>query len=282
MGLTVEKNNTEKYRLSTQLSLLNKKNIIQEINQDLMDSLYLQTEFITNSTNDSVTKTAQSQKKNIIYISTAEYQTHARGRYGKEWFNPFGATISLSFFWKPIKKQYNQEGLSLAVGMAVIKSLNTPSKERLTLKWPNDIFYKDKKLGGILIESSEHPHGNIQVTIGIGVNVNLTETQIKKIPQPSTDMTRVFKQTATRNLLIAQIINSLIPTLKVYEQLGFSAFHREWCQYDNLLGRNVTLKYGNKQYSGVAQGVNESGQLIVKTASQTYHFNSGEVSLQQI
>ena len=111
-------------------------------------------------------------------VCFAEHQSAGKGRRGRQWVSPFGSNIYMSILWR-----FQQDGiactagLSLAVGVAVIRALKTYGFNEVGLKWPNDIYCQGKKLGGILIEVSGEADGPCAVIIGLGLNLFLPEIQ---------------------------------------------------------------------------------------------------------
>ena len=175
------------------------------------------------------------------------------------------------------------EGLSLAVGLAVLKALERSGGSDLKLKWPNDVLWNSpdgfRKLSGILLEVQGDPTGDCEVIIGIGVNIALSQQQINGISQPAVDMQRVCGVRVSRNQIASELINELCRTLDIFSQQGFSHFKDLWERYDAFAGQDVVLDASGKTVSGVASGVNGHGGLLLQTRGGTMIFNGGEVSL---
>lgn len=215
-------------------------------------------------------------------LCVAEGQSAGRGRMGRRWHSPLGANIYLSFYWRFPNKLYDLSGVSLVVACALLESLKkiTILPPGLGIKWPNDIWYHGAKLGGILIESANnHAAKTIDFTdmvIGVGVNVAMPWQENHS---QWTDLTQVIGSVPSRNTLIAYFLNALIPLLIRFQQEGFAPFHPLWLQYDLLRGKTVKLTTLNQQEEGIAQGVNERGELFVKVGEQLKAVRYGEVSV---
>ena len=124
------------------------------------------------STNSRLMRLAACDSVPLGTVCLAECQTQGRGRIGRVWHTPPGGNICLSLLWR--FNDFNAfSGLSLAIGVAIVRALRTAGVEGVGLKWPNDILWRERKLGGILVEVSGEAHDNHSVVIGIGLNVHI-------------------------------------------------------------------------------------------------------------
>ena len=135
----------------------------------------------------------------------AEYQSAGRGRRGRRWVSPFGSNIYCSLYWCLDDGLAATMGLSLAIGIAVVDALESLGCENLKLKWPNDIYWNNRKLAGILIELSAQSGGAAHIVIGVGVNVELDERFNSEIGQPWIDLKTILNQSSIRNKLANEI-----------------------------------------------------------------------------
>ena len=214
------------------------------------------------------------------YIVLAEQQTAGRGRRdGRGWVSPFGKNIHLSIGWRfPDATQLT--GLSLAIGVAVADALQAYGLDGIQVKWPNDIVYRDQKLGGILIETSKTNAGDCQVIIGIGINVAMPADSGQQIEQVWTDIQTIIGQTPGRNLIVSHLLNASLPALQRFQTEGLAAFKTRWQQLDALAGRAVTVfATQSSNQEGIAQGIDDAGFLIVEINGTPYRLSSGEVSV---
>lgn len=224
---------------------------------------------------DVATASAISMKG---YVCIAEHQTAGKGRRGRTWVSPFGSNLYLSLMWEFDGGANQLEGLSLAVGIAVAKSLREIGLSDVRLKWPNDVLVKGKKLGGILVEMAGDPSGQCQVVIGIGLNVHMRQNG--SIDQPWTSVVQYVPQ-ISKNRLAAELINQLLGMLIVYEAEGFAAFYPEWSQWDGFFGLDVQLHSGETVTSGVANGIYPNGALRLTVGHTDHAIYGGEVSVRQ-
>lgn len=213
-------------------------------------------------------------------VCVAEGQTQGRGRMGKHWRSPFGANIYLSLYWRFPSRLHELSGLSLAIGLAILAAL----KELGTLpsgvgiKWPNDIWHKQAKLCGILIESvgSGAQAQATDVVMGIGLNLAMPSTTTET---DWTDLKQVFGWVPTRHDIIAKLLNRLVEYLLRFQAKGFADFVTEWEEHDLLHDRTILLSAAHSEQQGVAKGVNERGELCVKIGETLKAVRYGEVSV---
>jgi BirA family transcriptional regulator, biotin operon repressor / biotin---[acetyl-CoA-carboxylase] ligase len=210
------------------------------------------------------------------YLCLSEYQSSGKGRRGRRWVSPFGHNIYLSLVWEFDGGTSQLEGLSLAAGAVIAEVLRASGLQGVTLKWPNDIQLGGRKLGGILLEVSGDPAGVCQVVIGVGLNV-----QMKKgvgIDQPWASIAEQLVD-VSRNELISDILNRMIPMLEMYGDVGFSAYKELWESFDAYRGRVVHILSGDSSVQGVAQGIYVDGALRLLVGGEEQPVYGGEVSL---
>ena len=229
------------------------------------------------STNDAAA-TAIRDGRGRNYCCLAEQQTAGRGRRGREWRSPFARNIYLSMVWEFQSGAAALEGLSLSVGLAVVRALNVLGVNDVGLKWPNDVLHENKKLAGILLEMQGDPAGLCQVIVGVGLNVNLNGCDTTAITQSWTDL-RTILGDVNRNRLAATLIAELLKVQAEFTRDGFAYLREEWCRLDVFAGKAVRVQLGDDYIEGLARGVDRSGGLVLETASGERIFRGGEVSL---
>jgi len=213
-------------------------------------------------------------------VCFAEYQTAGKGRRGRQWVSPYGSNIYLSILWRFQQGPAAISGLSLAIGVAVIRALKQHQIHDIGLKWPNDIYSQGKKLGGILVEVSGETDGPCSAVIGLGLNLFLPETEAESITQAWTDLSKVTGQNQLfRNKLAGTLLNHLLPVIAEYEGVGIQAYLDEWRSYDCLTGKSATLFIGQQQFEGIVRGIDDNGMLLIERPNgHVQTFASGEVS----
>ncbi|MBA4697053.1 MAG: biotin--[acetyl-CoA-carboxylase] ligase [Legionella sp.] len=228
-----------------------------------------------------------------IVACCAETQTAGRGRLGRQWISLPGENVYFSLRYPLPRQMPNLASLSLVAGLATLSALkkitqlfsNNVSKTQIQLKWPNDLFWDNKKLGGILVELIGSTEANPAVVIGIGLNVSLSKKDEKTpaiTPQkPWSSLDEFTSGPFNRNEFIAYLIYTLDHTIDRFKEQGFLSFLPEWTSVDYLNARKISVLGPNGQIDGIACGVNAQGQLLVKDNQGTFHaLSSGEASLQ--
>lgn len=280
-GIPIKRISHQGYQLPNPLVLLDKEKIIGnlELAQRLNPfNLHLFTTI--DSTNRYLKELPLS---NSVEICCAEIQTQGRGRFGRHWHSPFGENIYCSSRWTLNYDLTKLSGLSLVTSLAILTTLNEFNiSSNIKIKWPNDILWNDKKLCGSLIEILAESNGTIQIIIGIGLNVN-TDTRNTPLPdKPWCSLYEITQHHFDRNLLIAKLIVNLERYLTRFIDHELNCFMEEWNQYDYLFGKKISVTQSANTLSGIACGINASGQLILQDESGRKHFlSSGDTSLQE-
>ena len=209
-------------------------------------------------------------------LLVAERQTAGRGRLGRDWHSATapqdGALASLTFSLGMALPAMDFSGLSLAAGLAVVQSLHPA----LRLKWPNDVWVHDRKLGGILIETAAAGDQRFLV-VGVGLNI-LPVTQ-SGLRMPAAALVDVLPDADAASALLC-VAPALVAALQTFAQHGFAAFETAFATRDTLYNRTVqTSGAGVAAVVGVARGVDSRGALQVHTAQGLVTISSSEVSV---
>lgn len=239
------------------------------------------------STNSELMRRAREGCTDPVLL-VAESQTAGRGRLGRQWHGQAGdaLTFSLGLMLRPV----DWSGLSLAVGLAVVESLDPQGTLGLGLKWPNDVWVPHApktwaKLAGILIETVVTKQEGRYCVIGVGVNMATPIAQDLSIPAiglqehlgavaaktSSSEESLVFP---TAPQALAQISKPLLSAALAFEAKGFAPLQAAFQQRDVLRDRPVTLSDGRQ---GIARGVDNTGVLGVQTPQGMQWIHSAEV-----
>jgi BirA family biotin operon repressor/biotin-[acetyl-CoA-carboxylase] ligase len=212
-------------------------------------------------------------------VLAAELQTEGRGRQGRRWHAGLGAALTFSLLWRFGRPVSALQGLSLATGVAIVRALRRHGIDA-GLKWPNDLLWQERKLGGILIEVNGDASGPCAAVIGIGVNVRLRDAEREQIDQAACDLSEAGGVPLSRNDWLAAMLLELSAVLAVFAEQGFAPFAPEWDRYHAHAGRQVELVRPNGERTrGIACGVDASGRLLLTTAAGTQAVMTGDVSL---
>jgi BirA family biotin operon repressor/biotin-[acetyl-CoA-carboxylase] ligase len=211
-------------------------------------------------------------------VVALELQSAGRGRMGRTWYSGLGTALTFSLLWRFDCGLNALSGLSLAVGVAIVRALNKLGAQGVQLKWPNDILTAQGKLAGVLIEAQGDMLGPSAVVIGIGLNFNLPASLVPQIGQAAGALDEICAAMPTRNQLLALLLQELAGVLQQFAQNGFAALREEWQQYHLHQDMPIQLQMPDgKTVNGTALGVSDSGELCVETALGMRRFNSGEV-----
>lgn len=215
-------------------------------------------------------------------IALAEFQTHGRGQHGNTWISPIASGLNLSIHWrfkKPITP-IEYTCLPLKISSVVIKVLHKIGFTDIGLKWPNDIIFQGKKLGGILIETKKNNNGQQNVILGLGLNIDCPSDFSTHINQAATDLASIKKPLPKRNHIATKLISALITVLKNYHHISIQDTIAEWRKYDCISGKHAKLILPNQSISGLVLGIDNNGSLLFDVNGNIQKHTIGIVSLQ--
>jgi BirA family biotin operon repressor/biotin-[acetyl-CoA-carboxylase] ligase len=282
-GLTVEAAPGSGYRLPRRLDLLAADAVRAALDPDVAARL-AKLEVFTEIGSTNRHLLATPPRVGELDVCIAEYQTAGRGRRGRSWNVPLGGGICLSVGWQFAGMPAELSALTLAVGVVVRRVLKRVAGVEIALKWPNDLVFDERKLGGILLEVAAEAHGGAHLVAGIGLNVALPAELLPSLsdwPRGAIDLqTALGRDPPSRAALASALVNELAELLADYPQQGFAAYRSEWRAGDYLRGRVVRLDDAAGAISGKAVGIDADGALLVETASgERRRVVAGDVSV---
>ena len=230
------------------------------------------------STNSELMRRFRASGQALPTLLVAEQQDAGRGRLGRQWHSQRGDSLTFSL-GLPLSPA-DWSGLSLAVGVSVAQSLD-PQAAGIALKWPNDLWVRERKLGGILVETASAGEQRY-VIVGVGLNIrapswnpalDVQPTQAPVVPPAHLQaLSPHWDAPAALLVLAAPMVRALL----AFERAGFAPFQPGFAARDLLAGREVQLSDGR---SGLACGVTAQGVLRVQTAEGLQEISSAEVSV---
>jgi BirA family biotin operon repressor/biotin-[acetyl-CoA-carboxylase] ligase len=277
-GIDLDSCRRRGYRIPGGLSLLDRTVIEKHLCPTATALAALETFQQVDSTNEIAMHLARESNGSGCLV-LAEMQTAGKGRRGRTWVSPYGRNIYFSLVRRFSGGAAVVQGLSLAVGVVIVQALKDFGVSDLRLKWPNDILWRGKKLGGILLEINGDPAGSFDVIVGLGINVNMATREGEQIDQEWVTLAAITGATVDRSRLSAHLANSLLPMLATYEVKGFASYRNSWQELDSCYGQTVVLNVGDKDITGIAKGVTGAGALRIETAEGLLEFSGGEISL---
>src|SRR6266581_3444183 len=254
--------------------------------------LYLPT---VDSTNSLAMKLANERPEEGVVVLT-DSQTAGKGRLGRRWVDVAGCNVLSSTLLRP---HFPPHFLIMVASLAIVDTIIETCGVTATIKWPNDVLIGERKVAGILIETSHNSLGQLVAILGIGVNVNgtipsllastsmLTSSASTASTQEQVPLGAVATTLAMecgRNLsretfiahLLAYIENGYLalqeevdnPSAGVYTSLSaFRSIWQRWRNHLSTLGRTVVVRQGNTDLSGIAEDVNDHGELLLRRHS---------------
>ncbi len=228
------------------------------------------------STNDQAKHLLSNNAAPLVVF--AEHQTLGKGRRGRQWVSPFAQNLYLSYVW-PVTEGLNQiDGLSLVVGLVVLKAIKRISGIDAQLKWPNDILIDERKVAGILLELIGDPVELCHVVIGIGVNLNMLDSFVG-IDQEWTSLNKETGSNIDRELFAKIVLEELGGYLEKQKKYGFHSMRAEWLSAHAWQGRNAVLHTGNDFVTGQIVGIGDKGEICLLVDGQECKYLGGELSL---
>lgn len=277
-GVTVYKVHGRGYRLEQPLDWLAYAPIVEALGP-MAKFFDVEIVDVSPSTNTVLMERAGLGAASGTVLAT-EYQSDGRGRRGRRWFAPLCGGVTFSLLWRFNQGAAQLSCLSLAVGVAVARTLRELGLHDVQLKWPNDILHCFHKLGGILIELTGDALGPTVAVIGIGINVRLDQSSVAKIDQAATDLASVLDAPPSRSVLLGKLLAHLGQMLPQFEAEGFTPFRDEWLAFHAYQNRTVKMLLPrNTTEEGIVSGVAEDGSLLLNRLGGISRYTVGEISL---
>ena len=216
-------------------------------------------------------------------IIIAEKQTHGKGRLNRKWYSPEGG-IWLSVIIHPEFQISDATIIPLAVSLALCESIKKVHKIKTDVKWPNDITIDDKKVAGMLIDTSIQGNKVENLVLGIGINFAVNIQQIEKRLKKSTNfygVTSLFpeKNSPSKIELLVQFLLELEKVINSLIKGKNAQIIRDWSKHTNMFGKAISVNTGNGKISGIAKKIDSDGALIIKTGTKNRRIFVGDVTL---
>jgi BirA family biotin operon repressor/biotin-[acetyl-CoA-carboxylase] ligase len=243
---------------------------------------------IVDSTNTLAMKLAQQGSEEGVVVLT-DSQRAGKGRQGRRWVDMVGCNVLLSTVLRPL---FPPHLLVMVASLAVVDTIATTSGIAATIKWPNDVLIGERKVAGILIETSHDLSGRLVAVVGIGVNVNghisyyadqVSDSSLptQRLSEKATTLSYECGHEISREAFIAHLLlqiersylalqqeANIMRTANEIPSLSISRSIREkWSDRLSTLGRAIQVRQGDTLLSGVAEGVNENGELLLRCHS---------------
>jgi len=234
------------------------------------------------STNGRLLQVPETPTAGSLAVCLAGHQSAGRGRNGKRWHSPDGAGLLLSVSRTAPKPP--DGSLALALGVAIAEGLETFVSDSVKLKWPNDLVAQDRKLGGILVETSTQGGAECRVVAGLGVNIRVSEEQRELVTgeggmQPAGLSELNLRRAFEYNDLAVAMIAAIAGVLESHPVDGFGPWTDDWNRRDWLAGKRIEARCGADTHLGTAGGVDSSGALLLEDSDGERRIVSAEIRL---
>lgn len=215
------------------------------------------------STNDLARGFAESGEPEGLFV-LGEQQTAGRGRQGRGWLSPPGNLYS-SLLLRPKIELAAAASLSLVVALAVAETIDVLSRNQIRpqVKWPNDVLVGERKIAGILLESSVGAGGRCAWII-VGVGVNLGWSPGATVGYATTSLAELGLPDVTPDLFLGTYAPVLRGRLDLWTGRGFAGLRDAWLARAARLGELVELRVGPAQWKGRFLDVDPSGSLLLE------------------
>lgn len=226
------------------------------------------------STNDYLLEKEFISKYHFCY---ADIQTKARGRRGSKWIanDQDNVYASLGFVcdYNITESKLISVKVALGVFATIRKFLPEELQKNLKIKLPNDIYYNDQKIAGILIETKNIKRDSFGVVIGIGINVNMQDI-IESIDREWTSLAIVNNQQLNSSEVIVALVKNVIKYFTISDESAMVNFKK----YDYILNKQIQFNYAEKSFSGFAKGVSHDLKLMIEKDNEITEFELANVN----
>jgi BirA family biotin operon repressor/biotin-[acetyl-CoA-carboxylase] ligase len=216
-------------------------------------------------------------------VVLTDSQTAGKGRLGRQWLDVQYCHVLSSTILRPTFSPYL---LVMIASLAVVNAISSVSEVVASIKWPNDILIGNRKVAGILIETSHDQQGRMLAIVGIGVNVNgpsnqLTTSTGTDLQRPGAIATTLQSEcchVVSREIFIAHLLQNLEgfylrlqqqaeEPVAMVNQATSRLIREQWRSQLSTLGRHIEVRQGNTIVSGVAEDVDDTGELLLRCHS---------------
>jgi len=229
----------------------------------------------TESTNDDARLAAEAgEQEGLVVI--ADVQTAGRGRMSRTWTSPPGRDILFSVLLRPDVTDLPK--MPLVAGLAVARTLDAFTDQPVTLKWPNDVRVADRKISGSLVESGSSKTGYFAI-VGTGVNVNMDAFAHPEIAEIATSLRTLTGESVSRREVMRKLLFEMDRIYSSPEQMG--RLVSDWSSRLETIGQEIDVRWGGEFIHGVAEGVDETGRLLLRDGGGELRLlEAGEVTTQ--
>jgi len=209
----------------------------------------------------------------------ADEQTGGRGRLSRKWHSPAGLGAWMSVVLRPDVRPSVAPGITMCASLAVAKALRKLHPMSVSLKWPNDVMVKGRKICGILTEMKASGDRVEFVVCGMGINLNQTEEDFTpELREVATSVLLATGHRADREALVAELMRQMEKLYGVFLGRGLQALMGEWRSMCPLFGKIVRITTRGETVEGVFHDIDAGGALVLRLESGVHRsFLAGDV-----
>ena len=220
----------------------------------------------TTSTNDVAARLARGEAREGAVVF-AESQSKGRGRMGRAWLSPAGKGLWFTVLLRPNIAPAGATQLTIAAAPALARAITLQTGIVPDIKWPNDILIRGRKVAGILTEMSAELDHLKDLLLGIGMDVNLeTEDFPAALRQTATSLAIETGAKVNRSELAVAILRELDRDYDLINKGHFEVLAEQWQERCSTLGREVSIRVGDRVIRGQAESLDDDGALLVRGA----------------
>ena len=277
-GYAIESVTSKGYRMSADNNRLSAGFISSKLETESLGRNIIVYDEIDSTNNEAKKRAAAGEPHGTAVI--ADRQTMGKGRLGRSFVSPPGTGVYMSVIIRPELSAENAGLITSAAAVAAAEAVEKLCRQKVMIKWVNDLYLNDKKICGILTEASMGLEMKAldYAVIGIGINVRSVRTLFDE--ELSLRASSIEDETgirADRNELCAELLNRLEYWLSSIEQREFL---HEYRRREYLTGKLITANVGNSTIVGSAVGIDNNANLMIELPSgEIRHLNSGEANL---
>jgi len=243
-----------------------KDNGLQEIVNNLPDSLFSRHVYCfssiesTNAYAKELAKRGEAEGSLVI----AEKQTRGQGRMGRHWYSPACANLLLSVVFRPPFTVDRAFSLNMIAALAIVDAINNITGLDTLIKWPNDVFCRDKKIAGILTEFSTKRKQVEYVVIGIGINVNWDISDKPELKHVATSLENEIGHPISRLDLLATIFKFLEEYYGLLLKRQEDFIYKRWNERSMVVGKEAFIDSAHETIKGKVKRIDKNGALVIE------------------
>jgi len=208
----------------------------------------------------------------------AESQSVGRGRLGRVWFSPHGKNLCLSVILRPNVHPSRIYPITFLSSLAVYDTVKALGAEP-TLKWPNDVLIKGRKVCGTLIELSTEAEMVRFVVVGIGLNINMKPAELsEEIKEKATSLFMETKKVYERAAVCGMLLSNLEKYYEVFKEKSESEICRIWEERSDVKGKYLEIVQMGEVYKGISEGIDKDGAILINEGGTVRKIIAGDVS----